>query len=158
MKLNKEKMKEIVHYIIYNCDNDITRIKLCKILFLSDFNHYKVYNESITNETYKKYPEIPFPYHFINIKDELIFERKIDEITPPIFTGSNIELRYNSLNTPRVDFLKKSELKIVDMIIKKYFNVNNIDLNNSLNDNVVWRNAKNYEILNYNVFNTIKDN
>jgi hypothetical protein len=58
MKFNKEKTKQMIEYIAYKwkekTGRNITRKELQQIMYFSDFNHYELYEESITGETYYK--------------------------------------------------------------------------------------------------------
>ncbi|MDR2829853.1 MAG: SocA family protein [Methanobrevibacter sp.] len=73
MEFNKEKMKELTHYIINKWGNggNLWRTTLYKILYFSDFNYYELHEKPITNEDYSKYSRGPLPTHFINMKKKI---------------------------------------------------------------------------------------
>ena len=78
MEFNKEKFKNVLHYIVYKCGlkNNVGRTVLHKLLYFSDFNYYQIFKESITNESYKKLSRGPVPIHFEEAMAELIEENK----------------------------------------------------------------------------------
>ena len=54
MDFDKDKFKNVLHFIIYKCGfrNTVGRTVIHKLLYFSDFNYYKEFNQSITNESY----------------------------------------------------------------------------------------------------------
>jgi len=118
MKVNKEKMKELVCYILGNFENGVSRELLLKILFLSDFAYCNRYEKSITNESYKKYPNSPIAIHFTEIKDELLEEGRIIEYNNLIYCGSKVEVFYNNLDISEIH-LSGDEKEIVDCCVSK---------------------------------------
>ena len=66
MDFDKDKFKMVLHHIIYKCGfrNTVGRTVLHKLLYFSDFNYYKEFNQSITNESYVKKERGPVPIHF----------------------------------------------------------------------------------------------
>jgi len=75
---NSEKLSEMVHYIIYKCgkNTNFGKTVLYKLLYFSDFNHYKKNNKSITNEEYRKIEFGPAPVHIAIIIDKLEKKKK----------------------------------------------------------------------------------
>jgi hypothetical protein len=66
MSVNKEKLKQLIHYIIHKCQDkpDFGKTVLYKLMYFSDFNHYEIYEKLITDETYIKKQYGPVPSHF----------------------------------------------------------------------------------------------
>ena len=66
MEFDKDKFKNVLHFIIYKCGfrNTVGRTVLHKLLYFSDFNYYELNEESITNESYRKLERGPVPIHF----------------------------------------------------------------------------------------------
>ena len=120
MDLNKEKMKELIHYIIskYNDQTNLWRTSLYKILYFSDFDYYELNNKSITNEEYSRFERGPVPVHFINLKNELIDENKISETEEyPFPRADNKGFSYRSLKSPKIELLNTDEKKSLMMLL-----------------------------------------
>ncbi|MBQ9025776.1 MAG: DUF4065 domain-containing protein [Methanobrevibacter sp.] len=81
--MDLEKFKEVLHYIIHECDTK-EKIFLYNILYFSDFNYYELYEKSLTNESYRKLPRGPAPIHFDAALKELMDEGKINVTTKNI--------------------------------------------------------------------------
>lgn len=124
MDFKEEKFKMVLHYIIYKCGfrNTVGRTVLHKLLYFSDFNHYEKFNESITNESYRKMERGPVPIHFEEAVNQLVEENKISLGKRRLPCGK-IMNRYFSLNEPEID-LNKDELDVINKVIKKISHMN----------------------------------
>lgn len=98
MDFNKEKFKEVLHYIINDCGTkkNVGKTVLYKLLYFSDFNFFELYEKSMTNESYRKLPRGPAPIHFDVAVKELIDEGKINMTTKNISLG-RVMYNYSSL-------------------------------------------------------------
>ena len=145
---NKEKFKELLHYIIFKCGNksNVGRTVLYKLLYFSDFNYYELYEKSLTNETYKKYPYGPAPQHFISSIKELEEEGKIKETTKPYL--DNVKYDYYSLKTPDFKF-SNDEITVIDDVINKLGNKNATEISEYSHGDMPWRATEDYEIIDY---------
>ena len=124
MDFDKDKFKMVLHHIIYKCGfrNTVGRTVLHKLLYFSDFNYYKEFNQSITNESYVKKERGPVPIHFEMAIEELVEENKINLGKRRLPCGK-IMNRYFSLKGPEID-LKNEELTIVNKVIKELSHMN----------------------------------
>lgn len=124
MDFNKKKFKMVLHYIIYKCGfkNTVGRTVLHKLLYFSDFNYFEQYNESITNEEYRKMERGPVPVHFESAIEELKDEGKIRLGRRRLPCGK-IMNRYFSTNEPSVN-LKKKERAVINKVIKDLSHMN----------------------------------
>jgi len=152
MKFKKDKMKELIHYIINKCDckNNVGKTVLYKLMYFSDFDFFELNEKSITGETYIRYPNGPVPEHFEQIKNQLILEKKIAEEETPMFTGAKYNrYKYSSLSSPTINSLDKSEVKIIDSVIKKLSHMTGSQISEYSHFDMPWRAAKDYEPLIY---------
>ena len=124
MDFNKEKFKMVLHYIINKCGfrNTVGRTVLHKLLYFSDFNYYELYEESITNESYRKLERGPVPIHFELAVTELMDEDKIRMGKRRLPCGKVMN-RYFSLKEPEND-LKEDELSVINEVIKNISHMN----------------------------------
>lgn len=70
---NKEVFKQLYYYILKNffLDHGIPKTKLAKLLYLSDFTYYYIYNKSITGARYIRRPYGPVAEDYLSMTDEL---------------------------------------------------------------------------------------
>ena len=152
MGLNKEKMKEVIHYIISMCgtQTNLWRTNLYKILYFSDFDYFELNNKSMTNEEYSRYPRGPVPVHFINLKNELVEENKISETEEYPFEGAdNMGFSYKSLKSSSFELLSDDEKRVIDAVINRVKHMNTDQISDYSHGDMPWIVAEDQEILEY---------
>ena len=152
MELKREKMKQLIHYIINtcHCKDNFGKTVLFKLLYFSDFDFFEVNEKSITNETYLKYPKGPVPAHFEELKDELVNEKVIKEYEEPVFYGSQyMKYTYISLKNPKTDLLSDDEKTTINNVIEKLSHMNANSISQYSHDDIPWRATEDYEPLEY---------
>jgi uncharacterized phage-associated protein len=151
MEIKKEKMKQFIHYIINSCKskNNFGKTVLFKLLYFSDFNFFELNEKSITNETYLKYPNGPFPKHFEALKNKLIQENKINEKKESMFKGSYLKYTYISLKKPNIDLIDKNEIKTINSVIDTLSHMTATEISNYSHDDIPWRGTENYKAIEY---------
>jgi len=152
MELKREKMKQIIHYIINTCQckDNFGKTVLFKLLYFSDFDFFELNEKSITNETYLKYPKGPVPEHFEELKDELIDEGLIKEYEEPVFHGSEyMKYTYISLKSCKTDLLHDDEMITIKNVIERLSHMNANNISQYSHDDIPWRATKDYEPLEY---------
>lgn len=115
MKLNYNKLKELVHYICDKAAADpscLGSIKLNKVLWYSDAYSYLKTGKSITGETYVKRQHGPVPKHIPAIVETLVKEGKIARGKVEHFGFMKHE--YISLDDPDFDTFTAREIVIVN--------------------------------------------
>jgi uncharacterized phage-associated protein len=149
MKLNKEKMKEAIHYIISKCDykKSFGRVVLYKLLYFSDFNYYELYEESLTGETYIRRDNGPVPNDFEIIKKELISEKKITEEKEIVITYP--KYHYTSKKAPIINFLTFEEIAVIDDVINNLSDMNASQISDYSHGDMPWQATKDKEVINY---------
>lgn len=142
MEINKEKMKQVIHYIIANCQSkhNFGRTVLYKLLYFVDFDFFELNEKSITNETYIKYPRGPVPKHFIELKDEMVNEGILDEVEEPVFKGSKYsKYYYTSLKNPNTNLLSEKEIKVINDVINHLSHLNGTTISEYSHGDIPWR-------------------
>ena len=112
-KLNKEKLKHAVCFVVENCDqSDLGAVKLHKILYYSDMLFYLETGKPITGATYRKRPFGPTCDTLLKVLPELEAEGTIG-IKEKNYFGymkkEYISLRkcnYSSLSTDETEVLR----------------------------------------------------
>ena len=120
MDFNNEKFKMVLHYIINKCGfrNTVGRTVLHKLLYFSDFNYYELYEESITNESYRKLERGPVPIHFELAVTELMDEDKIRMGKRRLPCGKVMNRYFSDID------LKEEELFVINKVIKDISHMN----------------------------------
>lgn len=147
MELNKNKFKNLLHYIISKSGFLVVgKTLLHRLLYFSDFNYFEIYEKSLTNETYKRLPHGPLPVHFELAIFELEKEGKINADSRS--GGDMSQFRYVSLKEPENDFTEE-ELNVVDEVIEKLSKMDAAQINEYSRGDMPWRAAEDYEIMKY---------
>ncbi|WP_409199653.1 Panacea domain-containing protein [Methanobrevibacter sp. DSM 116169] len=149
IKLNKEKLKAVLHFIISKCGckHNVGRTVLYKLLYFSDFNFYELYETSLTGETYIRKKNGPIPQHFKEIRNDLVDENKIEE-----HSGKAIDYTkyfYNSLKEPNTNNLNSSEINVINDIINKLSDKNATEISNYSHGDMPWKVTNNEEEIDY---------
>jgi len=152
MEVNKGKMKQVIHYIINACQcrDSFGRTVLFKLLYFSDFDFFELNEQSITNETYLKYPKGPVPKHFDELKDEMVVEGIITEKKEAVFKRSRFnQYYYTSLKNPETSLLDEKELNIINNVINRLSHMKSSQISAYSHGDIPWRATDDYEPLEY---------
>ena len=122
--LNFEKIAEVIRYICFN--REIFKTKLLKLLFYSDFLHYKIHKKSITGLEYVKLPFGPVPDQYELILVELknrYPDIKYDFIETDKYSGELIKTsppgKQNDLSETEIEAISKVSQIFINMSSKK---------------------------------------
>lgn len=110
--LCREKLKALVHYIADAVPQAMLgKLKLNKVLWFSDREMYLRAGNTITGETYLKYPEGPVAKHILGVLHELETEGKVVSRKARVIDYDRIE--YISLKTPDISLFTAGEMDVV---------------------------------------------
>lgn len=148
MDFDKEKFKNVLHYLISKCEKNNTfgRTVLYKLAYFSDFNYFEIYEKSLTNESYKKLPHGPAPIHFKESIIELQNEGKIKEIKKEHYYDYKFE--YSSLLNPNYNF-SYEELEVINDVIERLGDKNARYISDYSHGDMPWRATEDYGIIDY---------
>lgn len=147
MEFNKEKIKQVIHYIIHKCQNQpyFGKTVLYKLMYFSDFNYYEKYEKLITNEKYVKKHHGPTPSNFEELINELINENKIGEKTEQVYT--HYRHKYYSSKNPDDSLLNNKELEVINNVINELSHMNAKKISEYSHGDKPWRVAKFRDVL-----------
>jgi uncharacterized phage-associated protein len=148
-KLNKEKFKQVLHYIVDSCKtkDNIGKVALFKLLYFSDFNFYEIHEKSITNETYVKLPKGPAPRHFDEIVKEMEKEGKVKSVSRKFMGKTQYALI--SLRQPDLSELTAPEIKTIDLVIGLLSSMNATQVSEFSHGDMPWKATKDMEEIDY---------
>ncbi|NQE05990.1 hypothetical protein C5S32_08980 [ANME-1 cluster archaeon GoMg1] len=149
IEFNKEKFKQVLHYIIYRCGylENVGKTVLYKILYFTDFDYYELYEEKLTGELYRKLPLGPAPVHFEEVIKELEEEGKIKQFTT--MRGGHEQQKFISLEEPNIDLVSGKELKVIGDDINKYSCMSATQISALSHRDTPYKATKDGEIINY---------
>lgn len=118
MKLNRQKLKALVHYIIWRAGSarDFGAVMLNKMLWFSDARAFEAFGKPITGETYIRRKLGPVPKHVDSVLDELVDQEAI-EVWTERFHEHRIK-RYAAFAPPDMSDFNADELGFIDWWIK----------------------------------------
>lgn len=154
---NLAKLEEMTHYIISKCGNKKTfgKTVLFKLLYFSDFNHYKNNFEAISNENYKKLEFGPAPEHFNLVIEKLSKEGKINYTERKYKAES---WSFKSMVEPNLNLLTEKEIRTIDKVIEKVGHLTATQISNLSHEDNPYKASKLNDIINYGlVFYRSKD-
>ena len=119
-----DKFAAMLHYMISKCGGkpDVGGAVLCKLCYFSDFDHYELYERSLTGAQYVHLEQGPVPLSFQSVLDYLVVQRRIG-VTQEIHEDGMRD-RYRSLRLPDTDMFTKDELDVMDSVIERYSDMN----------------------------------
>jgi len=114
---DKEKLKQVLHYIIHQCGHleNVGKTVLFKILYFSDFNYYELHEKPLTGESYRKITRGPAPTHFDSVAKELESAGKI-RLEKRKYRGYP-QQKFLCLAKPPMDLLSTVEKETLDKAI-----------------------------------------
>ncbi len=146
---NRQKFKEVLHYILHQCGtlDNVGKTVIWKILYFADFDHYEMYETSLTGEDYYKLTQGPGPSHFKEIITELKDEKLIREVRTE-FHG-HLQNKYVSFKKPELTTLNSKEKDFLDRTVLKLCNMNATQISEYSHLDMPWKSAALNEKLDY---------
>ncbi len=146
---NKEKFKQVLHFIVYKAGaiDNVGKTVLYKMMYFSDFDFYELNNLSITGESYVKLPHGPAPTNFDRTVKELEKEGVIAEIKSNYHGLS--QKKVVSLCPPKVDKLNGEEIKIIERVVARLANMNASQVSAYSHEDIPWKATKDGEKIDY---------
>lgn len=101
--------------------------KLLKLLFLSDFIHFKKYGRPILGDIYFKLTQGPVPSVSYNLFNETFYRgentvlKKVARVIPEKMIDFDL-YRIEPLKEPSLDVFSESDIEIMESIAKKFYN------------------------------------
>ena len=145
---NTQKFKQMLIYILSKFpQHGLTKTKLAKLLYLSDFNHYYNHFESMSNVFYKCKDYGPLAEPFLETIDDMYEdgELRIDCLAE----GAQMLSLSPSVKPNKTTLLSVDEKKEIDEICKKWKNANSQELVNFTHKQKPWMACRQNEIIPY---------
>lgn len=115
--MNKEKYRNAILFFAENVPN-LGRVKLNKLLYFLDFDHFEKYDEPVTGDDYQNNELGPVPVHIEQVIMEMESERLVEVMVEPVIDFVRYHLvplaHYNSA------VFKSSEMEMLGAISEKW--------------------------------------
>lgn len=143
------RLPELIVYLCSRCDQREYwgRTKLAKLLYFSDFRHYKLFGRSITNEQYICRPQGPVPQSFFKCMECLAASGSIVEVTRDVL--DHTERRPAALRSADLAQFTASEISLVDRIIEQFAGLTATQLSDLSHREPGWQLADAGEVIPY---------
>ncbi len=139
-----KKIVSILNYLARNV-NYPSKMKICKLFYYADKEHFIQYGRFITEDTYKKLPYGPIPswiLDVINKPDKMLNREDLRYLNKYITFSNTTNKTIISHMPPDLDELSISEIKIFDSVIRKYKLWKAIELKDESHKETFWNDLK----------------
>ena len=134
---NKNKFKQMLMYILMKfSDHGVTKTKLAKLLYLSDFTHYYNSLESMSNVIYKCKDYGPLAEPFLETVDDMLINGELH--MECLTEGAQMLYLSKSVNPSKFALLTDIEKDEIDRICNKWKDVNSQELVNFTHNQKPW--------------------
>ena len=143
-----EKFKQMLVYILSKFEKrGLTKTKLAKLLYLSDFYHYYNHFDSISHVLYKCKEYGPLAEPFLEVVEDMYEkgELHIDVLEE----GAQMLTLSKSFSKTSLNRLSDEEKKEIDMVCDKWKNANSKELVNFTHKQKPWMACRENEIIPY---------
>ncbi len=136
------KLKELILYICGRCDMMPSwgRTKLAKLLYFSDFRHYRKHGRPITGADYVCAPQGPIPDGLRQRLKELTKDGDLVEIKREI--GDYHELRPTAVRSSNLEVFSAIEIATVERVLDEYAHLTATQLSEASHNEPGWRLAQ----------------
>ena len=118
--MDKEKYKQAILFFLNSSANNIRlgKVKLFKLLYYADFDHYQVYKTPITGDVYNKKAYGPVPQSAQAIMYEMCSDNLLEMTTRRI--GDYRQNVYTPLVSHQPDAFTTTEMQVLDHVVQKW--------------------------------------
>lgn len=141
-RLDIDKVVELINYIALHVPF-LHKVKLMKLLWYSDFLHYKRYGVALTGLVYRALPmgAVPDRHQTIMELDGVEF----DEIEYRDYTG----YRFKSSPDFRVNKLSDTEIEVIDEVIERFKNYSTEQIIERMHEEEAYKNTPKNQPISY---------
>jgi uncharacterized phage-associated protein len=94
MALQQDKYRQAILYFLHECDNQhLGVVKLMKLLYFLDFDHFERHRSAVTRDVYRRLPRGPVPARAKDILDDLVLDGEI--VPRTVEVGDYEQFRYD---------------------------------------------------------------
>ncbi len=164
---NYKKSVQALNYLAQQFGGSLNKMKALKLIWLADRLHVRRYGRSITGDVYFAMPFGPVPS---TTRDLVNSYQSLNEIEAQYGSQyiANIEDKYTfiSLNEPNLKVFSKTDIEVIDEIVKKFGQLKEFELSDFSHIFPEWtryeselkaKNSSRFEIDYHDFFVNVKD-
>lgn len=137
-EIHEEKYRNAILYFIQHISNGtIGKVKLMKLLYYLDFDHFEQYGTSVTGDVYRHLPMGPVPVHAQAVLDRMVADRHVQVIDQPLGLP-HPQKRYLPLRHYSVQVFSSSEVAILCNVAEKWEHHSGRDIIHAVHGDPPW--------------------
>ena len=135
----KAKYKQAILGILNSPANNtlLGKVKLFKLLYYIDFDHYQAYKTSVTGDMYQKQPYGPVPMHAQEILSEMVAEGLLTTHLRQL--GKYQQHVFDPLTTLDASAFTASEMYVLEQVAQKWANHSMSEIVAATHGEAPWR-------------------
>jgi len=149
-ELNVNKFKNLIIYILEKSAGkpNVGETVLYKLLYFSDFNYYKIYEEHLSGAIYRKLPNGPVPISIDTILDSMINVDKSLKRFKTEYYGYQ-QKRYIPLINADLRLFNAAEIEVVNKVIELLSSMSATEISLYSHEDMPWKASKDMEQIDY---------
>lgn len=146
----KLDIHKLFNTILYFCKDGALKTKLNKLLFYSDFKHFKEYSVSITGARYAHLPHGPVPDNFELFFATMMHEENLIKLEEETYEGMDyIGEKYFSLKDPNLSAFVESELRVLFEVNDRFKGMGSKAIRDFSHDEKGYKETENSKLISY---------
>lgn len=141
MSLNTRKYENAILYMLHHANNEhLGKVKLMKLLYYLDFDHFEKYGRSVTGDSYRKLEYGPVPMRGDMTLNQMAKEGLIKIITVP--AGVFCQYRYVPLQESDASVFSASEMEMLAEVACKWEHHSRSEIVSATHGEAPWRGVR----------------
>jgi uncharacterized phage-associated protein len=136
--INEDKYKQVILFLLNSAAYNalLGKVKLFKLLYYIDFDHYQHYKTSVTGDVYHKWPYGPVGDKTEQILSEMESEEMISITRRQV--GDFSQYVFETFAQP-ADAFSSSEMEVLKLVVKKWANHTTNEIIAATHGEAPWR-------------------
>jgi transcriptional regulator with XRE-family HTH domain len=147
--LNIKKLRNILLYILERCAGkpNFGETVLYKLLYLSDFNFYEIYEEHLTGIRYRKLPYGPVPQKLETVIRKMIEKQELQRFKTEYH--GYLQTRYIPLVKSDLKEMTAAEKNVIDRVIDRFSDWPASAISDYSHKDMPWKATEDGDIIDY---------
>lgn len=146
----KFDISKLFNAILYFCKEGVLKTKLNKLLFYSDFKHFKEYSVSITGSRYAHLPDGPVPDNFELLFGTMMHEEKLIRVEEETYdTADYVGEIFFSLKDPNLSAFTESELRVFFAVNDRFKGMGSKAIRDFSHEEKGYKDTENSKLISY---------
>ena len=148
MALNLDKYRQTILYLLHECDNQhLGVVKLMRLLYFVDFDHFEQFRSSLTGDVYRRLPRGPVPSSAAAVLDDMVLDGEIVPLTVEV--GDFKQYRYEPQVAYDLSEFCDGDRQILAAVVRRWRDVPSKEIEQASHDELPWLVTKPNEVIPY---------